>query len=462
MNRLFPDASPSKGNLVKTILQNLTKSTLKTSSTLRWRKSFLIVQPLLVGILLFSGCKDPDDIGLDVLPPGDQLVTVFSDTTTIINTVLAEDSLQTDELSSQLLGCINDATFGLSTASVFAQVNLAGTPSFGTTPIADSIVLILGYNGYYGDTTESQTVSVYKLTDNMHVDSTYYDFSTFAFDPAPLGSTTFLPAPLSRVVLASDTTDTLGAQLRIKLDNSLATDFLAQNGQASLNSNAEWLAYFKGLNISTAPNATLGRGAISSFSFFSSALVLYFHNDTTPKKYNFSLANARVNSFVHDYTGTPVGTLLSSGTTDSLCYVQGNSGVKTKISMPYLKHFIDSGSIVVNKAELVITAQGNVPALYPVASKFLLTTKNDAGANIFPIDYYESAGYYGGTYNSITNTYTFNIARQIQGILDGTYNSTDFYLVVAGAGVTPNRVVIGSSTNADYKMKLSLYYTKIK
>ena len=292
MNQKFPDVSPSKGNLVKTILQNLTKSTKKTSSTIRWGKSFLIVQPLLAGILLFSGCNDPETLPVDVLPNGDELLTVFSDTSTIINRILVEDSLQTDELSASLLGNINDANFGVTTASIYTQVNLAGTPAFGTTPIADSLVLILGYDGYYGDTTESQTVNVYHLTSDLSTDNK------------------------------------MAPHLRIRLDNSLADSILAQNGTVNLTTNTLWLAYFKGLKIEATPTASLGKGSISYFNFFNSSLTIYFHNDTVPKKYNFSLLNARTNNFTHDYTGTPVETLLNSGTTDSLCYVSANGGVK--------------------------------------------------------------------------------------------------------------------------------------
>ena len=464
MNQSFPDGSPSNRKFVKSILQNIISSIQKISSTIKWRKSFLLLQPFIViigfAVLVFSGCKDADEIGLDALPNGDQLGTAFSDTATINTKILLEDSLIGDELSSQLLGSIKDPVFGLSTASIFSQINLGGTPAFGTNPIADSIVLILSYNGYYGDTSEMQTATVYKLTEDMHVDSTYYTSRTFTYDPTSIGSQTFLPAPNSKVILASNTTDTLSAQLRIKLDNSVATDILAQSSTV-FTSNDTWLNYFKGLYIAASPVTNSGKGAISSFSFFSSVVRLYFHNDTISKNYSFPLSNARLNSFTHDYTGTSIQNQLMSGVSDSLAYVQGNAGVKTKISLPFLKHFTDSGSIVVNRAELKITAQNSATLLFPVPTSLLLTTLSNTGTNIFPIDYYESTGYYGGAYYSTNRTYTFNIARQVQRILDGVNNSTDFYIVVAGAGVIPNGVTIGSGTNQDYRLKLSLYYTKI-
>ena len=461
MNRSFPDASPSLGKFVNTSLQNIKKSTINISSTIRWRKSFLLLPSLLIALSFFSGCKDADEIGLDALPNGDQLGTAVSDTATIVTTILREDSLIGDELSSQLIGSINSPTFGLSTANVYSQLVLSGTPAFGTNPIADSIVLILAYNGIYGDSSQQQTATVYQLTEDMHVDSTYYTSKTFAYNSTAIGNETYTPS-MKSVVLASDTTDTLSSQLRIKLNNSVANDILAQSGTSVFTSNDTWMAYYKGIYIASTPIVNSGQGAISSFSFFASAVKLYFHNDTVPKSYSFSLSNARLNNFTHDYTGTNIANQLAAGgTTDSLAYVQGNSGVKTKISLPYLKHFKDSGSIVVNKAELKITAQNSVQRFYPVPTNLLLTTVSNTGTNIFPIDYYESTGYYGGSYYSTNRTYTFNIARQVQRIIDGTNNSTNFYLVVAGAGVTSNGVVIGSSSNADYRLKFTLYYTKI-
>jgi hypothetical protein len=464
MNQSFPDVSPSKGKFVKSLLQNLKNNKLKISSTSRWRKSFLLHNPFVlltaIAFVVTSGCKDPDEIGLDALPNGDQLGTVFSDTATIYTSIELEDSLNGDELSAQLLGSYDDAIFGITTASIYTQLNLTGTPTFGTNPVADSIVLILGYSGHYGDTTVQQNATVYKLTEDMHVDSSYYTSKAFSYDPIAIGSKQFTPFPTTKIQLLPDTTY-LGAQIRIPLDIQLANDFIAQGGTSVYSSNSNFLAYFKGIYIAADPINTVGQGSLSSFSFFNSYVTVYFHNDTVAKSYNFSLANARVNSFSHNYAGTPVEAQLNAGVSDSIAYIQGASGVKTKLSIPYLKHFIDNGSIVVNKAELKVTAQNSAPALFPVPPSLLLTTAANDGAVIFPIDYYESVGYYGGSYNSTDRTYTFNIARQVQRILDGVNNSTDFNLVAAGGGVVPNGVVIGSSTNTSYKLKLSLYYTKI-
>ena len=98
------------------------------------------------------------------------MFTNFSDTTTVVTSTELDDSLLTDELSLQLIGKYNDPTFGTSTASVYTQVNLEGTPAFGINPIADSLVLCLAYAGYYGDTLPSQKIDVYQLTENMVIE----------------------------------------------------------------------------------------------------------------------------------------------------------------------------------------------------------------------------------------------------------------------------------------------------
>lgn len=417
-----------------------------------WRKSFLLI-PIISLLLLFAGCKDENELGLNLLPDTDQLITQFSDTTTVSTTTVREDSLKSDELSVQLIGSDNDPIFGLVNASVYAQVNLAGTPAFGFMPQADSLVLVLAYSGYHGDTTASQTFNVYHLTDDLHIDSSYYSDRSFATEPSPVGSITFTPHP--RTI---DTLQTI-AKLRIPLDTALASVIVGRNGQPEFASNAAWLTYFKGLYIEAADAA--GLGSISYFNFFNSALSLYFHDTAgVPHNYNFSMDGARVNHFSHNFMGSPVGNQLNDSTfSDSLNYLQAMSGVKTTISFPYLKHFLDSGSILVNRAELII--QPEIPsAPYVLPGKLLLLTKDNSGTQAFPIDYYESAGYYGGDLNS-SGEYRFNIARQIQRFFNGTVNNSDFELVVSGSGVVANRAVIKSGKNLSMRMKLSLFYTKL-
>ena len=429
------------------------------SSASQWRKSFLLVLTVVLGVILFSGFKDENELGRDILPDGDYLNTIFSDTTQVSTLTMKEDSLRADELSLQLLGSDKNPVFGLSTASVFTQVNLEGTPTFSNLPQADSLVLILSYSGYYGDTSAQQTINVYRLSEDMRSDSSYYSNRTFTHDLTSLGSLTYTPQPYTKVVVDSDT---VAAQIRIRLDQSLADSIILLNGTPTLSSNADWLSYFKGLHIESMPINT--QGAISYFSFFNSKMTLYFHDTTSAtvsKAYNFSLTGARLNHFEHDFTGYDAGNQLAdSSVNDSINYIQAMSGLKIKISFPFLKHFTDSGSILLNRAELKINATSpTIP--YSLPPKMYLVIKDENGQNSFPLDYFESSGYYGGEINTTGDGYSFNITRQLQRYLDGVVDDTEFYLIIAASGVESTRAIIKSGSNPNSRMKLSLSYTKL-
>lgn len=428
------------------------------SSAFLQRKFFFLVFLICVFI---SACKDPDESGLNVLPPGDALSTILSDTTTIITRTVSDDSLASDELSAQLIGSINDPVFGISNASVYTEVNLEGTPVFTNQPQADSLVLSLVYNSYYGDTTAFQTFNVFRLTEKFYQDSSYYSSRNFAYDPTVRGSLQFQPQPKTSVVVG---TDTLSPRIRIPLEKSIGDSILALYGSTELSSNADFLNYFKGLYIQPVSLTTMNTGAVSIFSFTSSKLILYFHDSTsTGKSYEFSLSGARINHFEHDRTNSDVGRQLADSTySDSLNYVQAMCGVKTRISFPYLRNYVSGQRIIINKAELemqIKPGSGSVQYIPPIS--ILLITRNSAGTFSFPLDYFEPSGYFGGTINSAGNGYTFNITRQLQRYLDGANTSSEFDIVISGSGVLATRMIIGSGKNADYPMKLKLYYTKI-
>ena len=295
---------------------------------------------------------------------------------------------------------INDPVFGVTTASVYTQVVLQGTPSFGITPVADSIILSLSYSGYFGDTNTVQTFNVFELTQEMYTDSQYYSTKNFNYNPSPLGTISFAPQPNTNV------DSTLSPRIRITLNKALADSIVALD-PSKYSSNSDWVSYFKGIFIQ-AQNVN-SPGAISYFNFFESKLTLYFHNDTVNKSYDFSLTGARVNNFAHNFGTSHAGLQLTDSLSgDSLNYLQSMAGIKIRVSLPYLKHFLDSGSILVNSAELKINAEPvNVP--YKLPGRLLLVSINENGESILPIDYFESSGYYGGALNATSDGYTFNI-----------------------------------------------------
>ncbi|MFM2206540.1 MAG: hypothetical protein RL213_515 [Bacteroidota bacterium] len=414
---------------------------------------------MTVGILM-SGCKDPDEIGQDILPDSDGLYTGFTDTVTVLSRTVREDSLRSDELSLQLIGNYVDPYFGKSYAECYSQVVLAGTPSFSTLATADSLILKLFYKGFYGDTNAYQTINVFRLTESMNGDSVYYSNRSFTAESAPIGSLTFQPRPNTRVVIDSDT---VAPQLRIPMSMVLADSLIALNGSATFQSNEAWKEYFKGIKIMVDSVSTSGTGCISYFDVFNAKLTLYYHDTSNiAKTYNWALTGAKSSGFTHNYNGFPVEQHLldtaysASGT---VC-LQAMAGVKTKFTLPYLDHLKDSGEIVVNRALLKITLQDNSTSTFPAPSTLLVVAIDSTGSSTyFPADYFEPSGFFGGGLSG--TTYTFNLARQVNRILSGAVSNNGFYLVVSGSSVQATRALLGTPAVAAYPIKLDLYYTRL-
>ncbi|MFM7217353.1 MAG: DUF4270 domain-containing protein [Bacteroidota bacterium] len=418
------------------------------------------MRPLLLIVVLFLGfgCKDPDELGLEVLPESDQLGMVKTDTFTVLARTVKEDSLRSDELSTQLVGSYVDPEFGLSEAEAYAQVLLQGTPNFSSLAVTDSLVLRLFYKGYYGDTNSQQVLSVNRLTEDLSIDSTYFSNRSFATETTPLGSITFQPRPNTKVVVDSDT---VAPQIRISLSQVLADSIVSLNGSDTLATNEAWTSFFKGIKLSTNTASGISNGCISYFDLFGSRMTLYYRDTINIQKtYTWALTGAKTNLFRHDYTGSTLDAQLrDSSYTDSLVAVQAMAGVKTRIDIPHLSHLKDSGNVVVNRAELKITLKAGSSTTYPAPSSMIIVALDSAGTSYFPADYFESSSFFGGSVSG--QTYTFNLTRQINRILSGQTGNYGFYLVVTGSSIQASRALLGSGTNTSYPIRLNLYYTRL-
>jgi len=452
---------------------------------------FFFILPLSISICLTS-CNESSVVGLDVQPENDLLNVGYQDSTTIFTRTLNGDSLITDETliasGIGLIGKYVDPVFGTATASMYTQVRLPSdisTTTFGTTPVCDSIVLSLVYEGtvYGKKDRKNQTLNVFQIGESMSTSTVYYSNKTLSLLPGDLTEDdgfVFKPRPLDSVqVFDNPSKPELKPQILARLDVAFGQLLLNNASIGNLANNATFQSFFKGIYITTENTSGLlsEEGNIVHFRMGESKITLYYHNSTsgtaTSLKYDLSLGSvARFNNFKHDYSVAGVNTDLatqvgSSGTAqNSTIFVQGMSGAKTKITFPYLMNWVKDGLIGVNKAELVISVDTNLLDLYRVdtfaaPTALVLFGINDNGTTYAIPDAFEGSTYFGGTLNSGTVQYRFNIARYLQQVLDGDRNNNGLYILASNGAAFANRVVIGGASSTTRPMKLNITYTKL-
>src|SRR5690606_29559288 len=77
----------------------------------------------------------------------DENLTIhFTDTFSILTSLVKDDSIQTDISGVNLLGIYHDSIMGFASSAIYTEITLAGTNvSFGQNAILDSAVLSLKY-----------------------------------------------------------------------------------------------------------------------------------------------------------------------------------------------------------------------------------------------------------------------------------------------------------------------------
>jgi hypothetical protein len=433
---------------------------------------------------LFTACNEPNDLGMELLPTDDLIeVKNLVEKNTISSFTYTEGPVRTDEPSKSLLGSFNDPVFGKTTINFAAHFRLQDYPDFGTNPVVDSVKLFLYYRLMYGDTVTTQKFSVFELAEPIFADTIneqtggsynhpyYQDINLKELASSQiLGEIEYTPV----VRQDSASQDTFYQLITIPLDNSLGQKLVDADSLQMIN-NDVFLEYFKGLYIESEEQTASGGSiltleAASSSSFQGSALVVYYNNsenmaedepDTLLFPYVITEQSARVNSIVHDYSGTPFEANLNvdSGD-DSLIYVQATGGLKSKIYIDGITSWKDSLNIGINKAELIFQVDtiASEVGKYPPPSQLLFTVLDEEGTEFLPVDYSFSSAYYGGILRS-DYTYHFNITQHMQQIIDGEAENHGFFLTTARKNSEANRVVLKGS-NSETGIKLVITYSK--
>lgn len=390
---------------------------------------------LIVALAAFSCKKTPKKIGTDLQPASSMITVAFTDASDIVASTENISSVPATNLYMLSLGNMNDDLFGISNFDFYSQFSLTTeSQTWGSNAVADSVVLDLVYNGFYGDTTEYLTVKVFELEEAMLSDTTYRSNQQFEYNPTILADRSFSPRPLT----ATDTALDRGT-LRIPIDPAFGNKLI--ENEAQMTNNDKFKEFFKGFYVDC--EQTNASGAICYFNPTHSYthLRVYYHNDTDTLFYDFDISSSDVwvNHYTHDYSGHE-----NVFDDNSRLYVQGSAGTKVWIKFPNIKEWADAqdGYVVINEAKLILTGSVTDTAMYtPPASLILVGEKHGTDTTyVYLPDQYVGSSYFGGTYDETTGTVWFRISEYIQKLVkNGTYNDTDGIYVNVGSGSTVAR-----------------------
>ncbi|MEZ5083036.1 MAG: DUF4270 domain-containing protein [Bacteroidales bacterium] len=430
--------------------------------------SFLI---LTIGVLIACN-KKPETIGLDLVDANKPFVG--TDTTfDVFAYSVREDSVRADETSNNLLGSRYSETFGLANAGFYSQLRLSlVNPDFGDTPVADSIIFSMVYKGYYGNINSQQTVRIYQMDTIIKRDSIFWSNSNFGIiDTAELANYSFVPNPSDSVEV--DTVTKIAARLRIPMDLSFGQRLL--NADSSVYETSEtFIDYFNGIYVQAEDMTSPGEGSILYFdlvSDYSNVTVYYHNNDSTDNdslSYSFVINTncSRVNRIQHNYEQSldyNFKQQILAGDTNlgmEKLFVQGMGGVRTVIKFPGLTEWLDSGSVVINEAKLVMTSMDYTEENDPSLSMLLFNT-NENGDFLVTVDQStQGDDYFGGVYDEGSQSYYFRISLHLQDLMSG---EPDYGLSLFsnGKSIWANETVLyGTQAGGPQKFRLYIIYSK--
>ena len=422
----------------------------------------------MVVLMAVSACKEPEGIGLDVLPEGEEMPIAWIDTFTVEAKTVKFDSVRTSGRGTYVIGDFGDPIFGRVQSQLFTQFKLNAEPApFSSDDVLDSIVLNLDYAGSYGRIDKlrgTHHFGVFEITDDMVEDTTYYSDDTFiGASGTPLAEATFKPDLLNSVFAGEDT---LGSSFRIRLPDGYGQRILNSD---SLNDNLLFSDQFKGLNIrSLSLMMPSDFGSLLYFDMESadSRVELYYHNDEDTVQYLFNInnQNAIYTSVTHEFTNDLIDAMdpnMDIG--DTRLYVQSLAGTRIRLSFPHLRELNNLGAVAINKAELVLPVDETSLDDFGLPSILSLSGVNAGDSAFVIIDSFEPNGidYYGGIYDKDNQEYVFNVARHLQSILTAP-DEADYGIYIASLNaIDGRRGVFNGPLHPDTPLKLRMTYTII-
>jgi hypothetical protein len=438
------------------------------------------VSILLISVFFIS-CENPTDIGFDFDGNADA-VSVYTDTLGLeVSTILA-DSTVNGNSNFILSGVYNDPELGSVKASAYFQPSLVAyatssgaaaldTFSVKANPVADSLRLRIVSSGQiFGDTATRSFFNIYRLKSSMNLTKNYNGDEKIEYEGESL-------ARFGINSKSFKTDSNTAIAVFITLPKSIAQEILgvapATGADKSKFNNA-----VKGFAI--VPEST--NKAVYSFATGplgpnTSTLVANWHyeGDTTKYLYTFDLNGPRHTFYEFNRGATLLSSIsrgkneLNSKLTNNHTYVQGGSGLSTKVNFDKVKNL--GSNIRVSKAVLEFQLKPeSLSSLQPKIFNFVLgevgsnnqQTRNSSNllSYLTPIGNDLSGAVY--TLTDSTNTINIDVTNYLQKITNRTVTSKGLMIMPAVLTTSGNGLLANDNLRRVVfrKPKLKLYYTK--
>lgn len=475
-----------------------------------------------IAFVFISSCTkiSNTEIGNGLIPPIDGITTkdTVLDVLTFNNKL---DSIRISKYQEMVLGNIdNDPVMGKTKAIINAEFKPQYYPFYFEVSkdslTLDSAVLVLGYVGLWGDSTNPINLKVYEIsqTSFLKTDSVYPNTASMNI-ANELGQATIAdPRRLTDSIFPRQ--EQAKNQIRIRLNNAFGNRLLKNyDSSNAYQSDAQFSSTFHGFSI--VPQAGSNTLLRVSLTDTNSKVALYYKykrrdssGDTAVIRYYRPGATAGAsNNIIRDRNGSESNAFLLNSATvpDSMVYLQSGPGNYIRIQTPGLSNISNR---VIHRAELIMEQEAGdisndgkftAPNLFLCATQAkTLTSKDSAYRFYVPGDIsvgqggvVSNLGTFGGYINYKNDpfgrrvaSYSFNITRYIQNIVTNkaTAKVYDLYLfapvedyVYAGDGLTSlypissvafnppgvGRVKLlgGTSERKDRKMRLRIIYSTL-
>lgn len=414
-------------------------------------------------LLFFASCTEVNDnLGVNIVPPGQQMEVSFASFEEGIESYLTyTDSISTGNLDYAYFGQMTDPLYGSKTRAS-AMVQFAYSIHSDTVAyddresMPDSMALLLSMKTLGGDTLKEQTFDVYRLRKLLNRDSLYYNGIDYKewIDARPMFTCTFSGKPKG-----SSAFDTLSLKVA---DGELAAEFMQELwdvDEECYDNDSLFLSKFNGLCITpsgTSPEDAAIYGLNLQWDSSDgplSYLILYGHDypkgsdpslveDEIMRAYaitnNTTYSQQRaVTAVEHDYSATLFGANINYDVQPdealqnpvSEGYVQGALGVTTTLEftddfVSSLRALVPDGcNIFINQAMLYLDMADDDYTYYDYAPTRMGTYVDYAKIQAVPdYGYYYEENYdaellYGGYLNRTFGRYEMNIALYLQQLL---------------------------------------------